>query len=371
MRKYLKYKCSVCARTQDRLVDTKVAEISKCSITLGCSGKLFPVKYSDRGDTIPDAAPSGVQNWYSRFDVVTSFKDAVASTASLTYGETAELILAAHLPDTVFGTNTVDVVFEISKSENRAFREYIFNTTTKTERVLGAESGVSKKTLRFVSTGALMEDVQVFVNGVEMYEGVDTNQFTISRNTNTVPSNVVVFNTPLIGANQIRIVVSKRDIPELITISFGKVSAQSELNSSWANVSSVSKGSLHDIYAFKFTDTNIPIGKTLKIKSVVANKNGVSAQVDLTDCMFMLSTGGEYIDRCLTVVGGLDILGSSVLNVVDHGDGVKHLECSEDLLTNLKTPLIPVLFKPDSLVKTTSASTNINHSSVYINGPDV
>lgn len=371
MRKYLKYKCSVCARTQDRLVDTKVAEISKCSITLGCSGKLFPVKYSDRGDTIPDAAPSGVQNWYSRFDVASSFKEAGASNVQLSYGEYAELVLSSKLPNTVVGTNIVDVIFEISKSENRAFREYIFNTTTKTERVLGAESGVSKKTLRFVSTGALMEDVQVFVNGVEMYEGVGVNQFTISRNTNTVPSNVVVFNTPLIGTNQIRIVVSKRDIPELITVSFSKVSAQSALTSSWANVSSVSNGSSHDLYTFNFAETNIPIGKTLKIKSVVANKNGVSVQVNLSDCMFMLSSGGTYVDRCLTVVGRLDILGSSVLNVVGNGDGVKHLECSEDLLTNLKTPLIPVLFKPDSLVKTTSMSTKINHSSVYINGPDV
>jgi hypothetical protein len=52
MASYVTYQCSVCRRVKDSLKDDTRAAPNQCTITKGCSGRLFKIGESSTASTI-------------------------------------------------------------------------------------------------------------------------------------------------------------------------------------------------------------------------------------------------------------------------------------------------------------------------------
>lgn len=367
MRNYLKLKCSICGRSKDAKVDTRTTKFPKCSITLGCAGILKPYQYTDNPDTIPDASPVGVQNWYSRFKSVTTFSDATSSEVLLSYGTRSEMYIAVRFD----AEPELDDSYKLSVSltsptlENKQFREYVFNTTSQIDRLLGVESGVGRKVLRFISTGSTPDEIKVLKNGVLVTEGHGEEQYQISRTSNTIPQNTIVFNSAVRGTNQFKVIVSRPVAGRTQVVEFDKLTQTDVVDSCWGNVDRVSfrNNSFH-IFHKNFVGVPLSSGQIFSITAVDLVKDG-AASIPLSDCMVLISGGPTHVDRTLTAVVKLDTLAQVTFPfTATKLDEVVVVKLSETLVSEIFPPLNPKTFTNEPLIQT-SVSNDITDSLSY------
>lgn len=348
MRTYLRSKCSICNRTKDDLVDTKSTKFPKCSITLGCSGVLKPIQYTERGDTIMDSAPSGTQNWFSRFKTVTEFSNDTLQSLPISYGDESEIFFAVKLSTPPIPNDKLKITFTSDYSEVRPFREYTFNYTTAVDKILGVENSQGKKVLRFTAT----EEVKVFKNGVLMTAGTGITQYQISDGINSVPQNCVILNQVYKGNNQFKVVVSTPSVKSEFVLMLDLNSTSKTSESCWNNAGTILyRGEIFYIFCTNFKNAVIPVGKKITISKLGILREATETEVGLSNSLCLLSGGPTGIDRVLTMAIYADTLSNSQNSItVQNVDGVRVMSVLENVVSSIFPPFTVGTFSTESLI---------------------
>lgn len=369
MRTYLRTRCSICNRTKDDLVDTKSSKFPKCTITLGCSGVLKPIQYTERGDTIMDSAPSGSQNWFSRFKTATEFTNTQEHLLPVTYGDESELFFAVKLVTAPSVNDKLKITFTSDVAEVRPFREYTFNYASAVGKILGIENGQGKKVLRFTPS----EDVKVFKNGVLMSAGVGIHQYQISDAVNGLPQNCIMLNQVYKGNNQFKVVVSAPSNKTRFVLELTQNSPSESSESCWNNTRAISyRNETFYVFYSDFKNAVIPVGKQITIEKIGIVRGETETELSLAEAMCLLSGGPTPIDRVLTMAITADTL-SNIQNsiTIQNVDGVRVMSVSEDVVSSMFPPFNVVTFYEEPLItssKNTPITDMLEHN--FIVGPN-
>lgn len=369
MRTYLRTKCSICNRTKDDMVDTKSLKFPKCTITLGCSGVLKPIQYTERGDTIMDSAPSGTQNWFSRFKTVTEFSNDYMQVIPISYGPDSELFFAVKLPVDPQPNDKLKITFASDFAEVRPFREYLFNYTSAVDKILGVENAQSKKVLRFTAA----EDVKVFKNGVLMTAGSGISQYQIANSTNDVPQNCVILNQVYKGNNQFKVVVAGPANKTEFTLQLDKNSTSKSSDSCWNNANAIFyRGETFHIFCTEVKNAVIPVGKKITIDKLALLRGVAETEISLTSAFCLLSGGPTPIDRVLTMVIVADTLYTGRNSItIQNVDGTRVMSVQEDVVSSMFPSFDVGTFYDEPLIQTsksTSITDALDHN--FIVGPN-
>jgi hypothetical protein len=230
MKTYVVLQCNTCARTKDSRVDLTHYAPDRCTITLGCEGRLSPVGYTSNGGANPRVAPPGVTNWYPRGTVLTN---TVAVQADVLFdtstGLNKQLVIAVSDAALGFTPSDAAVLYLNLVAEQQTakdYRQYTYRRSVQFNTVNGVEDGQAKKVLRYDITGTNPDEVQVYVNGVKRDRGVGALNFQLFDGTGTspCPPNTVLFNTMITGtSNQVDVIVTKASATSVIQIPLQRI----------------------------------------------------------------------------------------------------------------------------------------------------
>lgn len=245
MKKYIRLSCTVCKRFTDRLVNDSHYTTDKCTITLKCEGRLFPVQYLSNGEIVSTPV-AGVVDWQQRTTSQTSKSSSVAvselSFVNTSTGSRGQIVLAIQLSSEPAAGSTFMIKANERVDTPKAYRQYVYRVEEIFASISGVEAGLEKKTLRYTST----DTVEVFLNGVKLANGTGANDFQLYDGTgsNGVPSNTVNFNTAvaLSGVTQVDVIVSPAVMVSQVQLTFTRAERiESRVDSgAWENVSYVS-----------------------------------------------------------------------------------------------------------------------------------
>lgn len=246
MKKFLRYSCSVCKRSADRLVDNVRAMPDKCTITFKCEGRLFPIQYRSDGG-ITSAPEVGIVDWRARGTKVTGILDDQAQTfLDTSTGTTQQIVLAVQIHPTMSFVPTPSgtdpgstLILKLNQRSDapKNYKSYVYRMDTTFSTISGVESGLEKKTLRYSTTDV----VEVYLNGVKQELGAPgTGTYQIYDGAVQVPPNTIAFNPSisLPGTTQVDVIVSAAAVTTQSTLTFNRnVSDESRLTTgSWENV---------------------------------------------------------------------------------------------------------------------------------------
>lgn len=231
MKNYLRLMCSNCLRTIDRAINNSHYTPDKCTITLGCEGRLAP-QYTLSNPTIALSPEVGAKDWHPRqlritetpTPIRTSRQPTVISSNvigindGLIAGETGELkqvILAVKASP--LGRNSplaaeIRVVFDVASDRPRDYKHFIFRTETEVAEIGASDPALNPRPLRYNVIGSSPDVVEIRVNGVLRTRGTGPDQYRLYDGpTAQVPPNSIKFNTPLpvLGRTQVDITVTK------------------------------------------------------------------------------------------------------------------------------------------------------------------
>lgn len=229
MKKYVTLRCSVCARTKDSLIDLTHYAPDRCTITLGCEGRLSPSGYTSDGTVLLGVPPSGLQNWYPRGTTISTnaIKEDVLYDTST--GSKQQVILAvanSSLPAAPSDTSTVTLNLIAEQQTAKEYRQYVYRKSGSFTVVNGVESGVAKKVLRYSIVGANPDQVEVYVDGVKRNRGTGSAEYQLYDGSvgSPVPPNSVLFNTAVTGvAPQVDVIVTKAATQTTAQIVFNRL----------------------------------------------------------------------------------------------------------------------------------------------------
>lgn len=216
MKKYVTLQCSTCKRTKDALINLTHYATDRCTITLGCEGRLSPTGYTSEGTSVLSVPPTGISNWYPRGSTLTSTAtlqaDALYDTGT---GIKQQLVLA--VSDAALGFTpgsqavlTLNLIAEQQMAKD--FRQYTFRKSGSVKVVNGVEDAQAKKVLRYNTTGVTPDMIEVYVDGVKRDHGTGPADYDLYDGTpgSAVPPNSVLFNNTVTGSStQIDVIVTK------------------------------------------------------------------------------------------------------------------------------------------------------------------
>ena len=253
-KKVIVYGCDTCKRFIEIDNNISRSQIDKCIITLGCRGKITPQIYKNDKRLVKRSPHPSAQNWISR-DEIREMKNSQAvdqkeELISLETGKNNQLsIIIPHS----YGADVVTMRFQVIANESSSFTEYQFNRNAPVNYVTGTDS-VTGKNLNFdMST----DDVRVYVNDEEYFEGTDWTKDT----TSAFIGKRINFNSDiLIDPVAIKVIVSPKKAPDYRTITFTKTNASSSgAPSAWANVDHVFiLQTQYDVYTLDFDTDGYP-----------------------------------------------------------------------------------------------------------------
>lgn len=367
MKKYLRLACTTCKRTIDRLVDNTRFVPDRCTITLGCQGRLLPTEYRSDGQ-ITSAPEIGITDWYPRGSTTATFQEAAEpALLDTSTGSFQQLVIGIKLPADPPPGSTAELTLQTRAEAPKAFRSYVFRRDVEFSTVSGVEDGISGKTLRFRAWGPDPDLVEVYLNGVKLQQGLGPADYQVDDGSPTppAPSNTIKFNTPILpsGTYQVEVIVSKAQPITLQTLLFTRNSDNdARLNTgAWENVSHVERfdsvEGVQRFYLFTFDvagnsvftrDTIVfPVG------NVVVDTGMDTIPVLLSDCIFMLSRKPHTkIDRYPDISIRLQDLDASrdYLKYIVV-DGVPTLMVTETSLSTHFPPSIVHRFNPEPTLK--------------------
>jgi hypothetical protein len=377
MKKYVLLTCSVCDRSTKELVDLKRFTPDKCTITLGCEGRLLFKGYTNDNSSVDTVPPTGTVNWYKRGTKLTpntSLK--TVSLFNLSTGGTKQLVLAVKkslLPADTSGV--IELGLEGPQQTSKDYRQYTYRKTTSFDTVNGVEDGASKKVLRYSVLGSDPDIVQVYLNGVLKEQGVD---YELYDGVAAVAPNSVKFTSTVSGSsNQVDVIVSKAGTKISLNLTFARqISDESRVGTgAWEGVQHVT--SIDDYALFYCDGTTFvdlsPLNVTFTLSSLTYVLGGV--QYSLSDAYFLLSRSGVHtqVDRNLAAWVPLSGLTADTKYVtIAKQDNEKWVFCTEDSIA----PVFPVLnvtqYTTRTLLTTglTGDSSSAEYDSTLIKGPD-
>ena len=225
MKRYLHLTCTICKRSIDKLVDLTHYSPDKCTITLGCEGRLQPVQYLSNGG-IAVAPEIGLTDWRPRGSTVTTSTPTEPVLIDLSTGTLKQLVLAVPRDTVPAANSTYNLELNVKASTPKAFRQYIFRKDGTFNTVSGTESGLEKKALRFIAYGTNPDIVEVFVNGVKYERGTDPGDYQVYDGTADSPAapNTILFNTAIsyTSTTQVDIIISKQQASTAVTLTFNR-----------------------------------------------------------------------------------------------------------------------------------------------------
>lgn len=390
MKKYVTLRCSVCTRERDSLIDLKYYGTDKCTITLGCEGRLSPVGYTSDGRTIIGVPPTGLTNWYPRSSTVTGTSelkgDVLYDTST---GANRQLIIAVSDADVGFvpssaATLTLNLVAEQQVAKD--YRQYVYRKTGSFTIVNGVEDGLTKKVLRYTITGATPDLVEVYVDGVRRNRGSGLEDYQLYDGAvgSPVPPNSVLFNTAITGvAPQVDVIVTKAATLSTLTLPFTRMSDDdSRVNTgAWEGVDAVLNPASSRRYSLFYCDFAEIVGAPVDIKLRVSPTlpstlvDGTTVVLDPSWAFVMLSRTKVYteLDRQRAMwVPLADLSSDGNYMVIKLLDGQRELLITEATAVDVFPALEVLRFNNISLLRTglrgNSDSAQLDNSIIV--GPD-
>lgn len=300
MKKLIRLSCSVCKRTTNKLVDNFRFTTDKCTITLQCQGKLFPIEYRSDGE-ITAAPEVGVTDWYPRG--VQQIESSAAQEPVLidtSTGELQQLLLAVKATANPPPGSTATVTLQVKDETPREFRSFIFRRSSEFSTISGVEDGVSKKVLKFKTWGTgELEEVSVYLDGKKLQQGTEPNDYQIDDGTESSPAapNTIQFNSTVQpnGTSQVEVIVAKMRPVETTSLTFNR----NEDNESrlalgaWENVSHISRfdgtqTSTYYLFTFDVSQNTVLRKDSILFPVSTVTVSG-STDKQLSECFFMLA----------------------------------------------------------------------------------
>ncbi len=253
MKNYLRYSCSVCKRTTDKIVDTTHFMPDKCTISYKCSGRLLPIAYKSSGAII-STPEVGITDWRPRGSPIdNASKQQSVSLIDTACGSSGQIVLAVKATSSPPIWSTVKIKLEQQSDTPKNYKQYVFRSESQISTVSGVESGLEKKVLRY----GLSDIVEVYLNGVKLSQGLGEDEFQIYTETPNVsgdgtivaavPPNTVKLNknyssNVTSGLTQVDVIVSASAQISYVDLVFGRNKEdESRKNTGvWENVDSIS-----------------------------------------------------------------------------------------------------------------------------------
>jgi hypothetical protein len=317
MKKYLRTICTICKRTTDKPVDNARFTPDGCTITLNCQGRLIPIEYRSNAD-VATAPRTGLTDWYPRNrQLTTSTALSAAELIDTATGSAKQLVLAVELTSTPASSATAELKLVVQADTPKAYNQYTFRFDNTFTTVSGVETTLEKKTLRFTAYGTDPDMVEVYVNGVFIVQGTGTDQYQIFNGTNSVPANLISFNSAvqLSGTTQVDVIVSKAASTQVRSITFNfntearRLLRSKTITGAWENVDSYTRlylGAQRTYYLF----TADISGTTAIDINTLMTPTGVSvsgADAPLSSAFLMLARSPyTQVDRYPDTVVRLD-----------------------------------------------------------------
>ena len=384
MKKYVRLLCDTCQRTADRAVDNSRVTPDRCTITLNCQGRLFPVEYRSNGE-ITTAPKVGTTDWYPRGQTLTSAGASAVRAPNFintSTGSLKQVVLGVRLPSDPAPTAKATLNLASRAEKPKEYKQYIFRKSTEFSTISGVEDGISKKTLRFTAWGANPDIVEVYLNGAKAELGTAPDQFQVDDGSANppAPSNTIKFNTPVlpVGTYQIDVIVSKAQASDVYTLEFTRNQEDPNRNGAWDNVSFVERfnGATWDKF-FLFT-LDLAEDTVLKKDSILFPEGSVfvdgAGSVPLADCvMFLARKPFTKVDRYPDISVPLDTLGPDRDYFKYHlADGELALQVTDTSLQTFFPPSRVSKFDTEGTIKTIVAGNTeqlVVDGSVIV-GPD-
>lgn len=364
MKKYLRLVCNVCDRQVDKLVDNTRVTPDRCTITLNCLGRLYPVEY--RSDGQITASPEvGIVDWYPRGSSITSTAgiDPVELIDTST-GSLQQLVLALKLPSDPGPSSTAELTLEARSEVPKEFKQYTFRRDTTFSALSGVEDGAARKVLKFTAWGSNPDLVEVYLNGQKLEQGTGPDDFQVDDGTPSTPapSNTIVFNTAISpdGTDQVDVIVSKLVPSPQTVLTFHR--NQDDPNrlglGAWENVShlEVFDGTWQTHYLFTCDIASVSDLKKDSILYPVGTVNVDSAPVGLDAASFMLARRPySKLDRYTDISVPLDTMGAD-RDYLKYSEvaGVLTLEVTKTSLQTYFPVAKVVKYNPENTLKTVS-----------------
>lgn len=402
MKKIVKLQCSVCARTRGSLIDLKHYATDKCTITLGCEGRLFPVGYTSVGSSVVGIPPVGVTNWTPRATEKLAdgtIRPARYAPSTVSISETSlydtgtganqQLVLA--ISDAALGfipstSSTVALNLVAEQQQPKDFRQYTYRKSGSFNTVSGVEDGLAKKVLRYDITSATPDVVEVYVNGIKRAAGSGSEDYTLYDGTvgSIVPPNSVRFNSMLTGTvTQIDVIVTKAASLSSLTLQFLRVTDDDSRigKGAWEGIDAVQNQIDGERFSLFYCDVSELGTLTSDVKLSLDPTvpliihDGPSFILDPSAGFLLLSNTKLFtsIDRqrakrvpLNALVGGTDYL------VFTFIDKIKRLLVTESSIADVFPPYVVIRYNAPSLI-TSGLSGNSDAAQLdnfIINGPD-
>lgn len=310
MKRYVTLKCSTCTRQKDELIDLTHYAPDRCTITLGCEGRLSPVGFTSDGSTLLGVPPTGLSNWYPRGSTVTTTStvktDTLYETAT---GSKQQVVIAVSNDQIGFAPGTaakVTLHLTAEQQTSKDFRQYTYRRSSSFTVINGVEDNQAKKVLRYSVTGTTPDQVDVYVNGVKRTLGVDYTLYDGTSNS-ACPPNSVLFTSVQTGAStQVDVIVTKAATLSTATLVFSRaLDDESRIGlGAWEGVRAVTSpsiGGTWTLFYCDFDELGITLAQDVKlIVSDVSIKNTTNGPtVDVQAGSILLSRSKLYtqVDR--------------------------------------------------------------------------
>lgn len=220
MKRYIKLQCTACKRERDELIRVSQYTPDKCTITLGCEGRLSPVGFTNNGANTVGVPPAGLVNWYPRGQTLNANVELIPeSLYSTSTGSNQQIILAVRTKEVISDDAYVSLKLEAEQQSSKDYRQYTYRRAGGIQLINGVEDNQAKKVLRYSSTNGDL--VQVYVNGIKLNEGLNPEDYQLYGDQSPTPANSIYFNSPLTGGfSQIDVIVTKKSTISEIELKF-------------------------------------------------------------------------------------------------------------------------------------------------------
>ena len=354
MKKYISFVCNKCNKISSQENNPNHFTPDVCTTTVGCDGRLTPLNtHSERVTTIHNGASQvklsniGVINpdLVNRVHTVHHYDDGV----SLITGVKGQIVLGVQVIDGVTPPDEIEILFHAVDDEPTTFSSYLYRFSTSFSVIVGKESGMAGKNLRYNNTVYPTDKVEVRLNGVVIQQGTGPGEYQIYNGTNDVIPNGIKFNdviTPS-GITQVDVIVSKQTERRQIPINFRLQKDFIDSRSGTGAYENVEKIIRHTdvgdveyiLYCADLESTGIPLNTVF----VPAEKQS-EMRVDFTNSLFLLANKPySHLERELTLVVDWDNLKLNGGNTIKYTQE-RHLK-RNSLSTSIEsiTPVYPPL----------------------------
>lgn len=286
--RFITYKCNLCKRTIDEENRINSVKFTKCNITLGCEGKLYPIGSKNTRNIVATSAATdaATEDWLPREQVAAragTVTQVEAPPISLITGNDGELTIA--IPASATAATSLTMVAKKRQVDASSFASFIFYRGGTVSFISGRDNSAESKTLLFETS----DTIEVFVNGIKLGSTAWSKDVT---------TQAITFSPALVGETlQIRINVTKAIASPSYNLTFAYNTSVG--NSSWENVSQIKMfDTTYKVFTYGGLSTLLKIGEELQLVSIAT---GAAA---LTNSAYMLLAYSPYspVDRELTSV---------------------------------------------------------------------